>query len=102
MVSYFKFFYNQRRLSGVPIEKEDSLFVKPKYSDKEVEYCILSNPFRRFETMNMMHHTKTLGIIEIDQIIWKKLNDTKKATIIDICDRKIEQYYNTLEQKAKR
>ena len=97
LVSYFKSFYNQRRINGFPVEKKNSMFTKPNYSDKEVEYCILSNPFKRFETMNMMRHTKTLGILEIDHHIWKRLTEEDKSRIETICDAKLANYFDRLE-----
>lgn len=40
-----------------------------------------------------MSHTKTLGIIQIDPIIWKKLTDKDKKWIEAVCDEKLKQYY---------
>lgn len=51
LVEFFKSFYNERRERGLVVEKKNSLFAREGYSDKEVEYSILSNPFRRFETI---------------------------------------------------
>ena len=99
LVSYFRNFYTNRRDQGLSVEKTNSLFVKPNYTDKEVEYSILSNPFKRFETMNMMRHTKTLGIIEIDSHVWNRLTDADKQWIEDICDEKLEKYYERLSKK---
>ena len=42
----------------------------------------------------MMRHTKTLGIIEVDGTVWKKLSSEEKVQIEKICDQKIEEYYN--------
>lgn len=93
IVSFFRAFYDGRRKSGRTIEKKNSLFVREEYTDKEAEYNILSNPFKRFEDMNLIHHTKTLGFIEVDKFVWKKLTDDDKKRINEICDLKIEQYY---------
>ena len=57
------------------------LFNEPIEEAKEGERNILSNPFKRFEDMNMMRHTKTLGIVEVDSTVWKKLSDDEKAHI---------------------
>lgn len=43
--------------------------------------------------MNMMRHTKTLGVIEVDSSVWKHLNDEEKISINEICDAKLENYY---------
>ena len=41
----------------------------------------------------MLHHTKTLGVIQVDESVWKKLTRDEKQEIERICDEKLEQYY---------
>lgn len=93
IVSYFKNFYEGRRAAGLVVEKSNSIFVKGGYSDKEAERNILSNPFKRFENMNMLRHTKTLGIFEVDSMVWKKLTEEDRKRIILICEEKLSSYY---------
>lgn len=63
-------------------------------------YNILSNPFKRFENMQMLHHTKTLGIIQVDESVWKKLTWERKQKIEQICDEKLEQYYQRIKENG--
>ena len=93
IVSYFRLFYENRREQGLTVEKKNSLFSKKDYTDKEAERNILSNPFKRFEDMNMMHHTKTLGVIAVDSNVWKRLTTEEKEEIRKICDKKLGTYY---------
>lgn len=97
IVAYFKGFYESRRDSGLIVEKTNSIFAKGSYTDKEAERNILSNPFKRFEDMNMLRHTKTLGIIEVDSSVWKKLTDEDKTKIATICEEKLGAYYKRIE-----
>ena len=78
------------------VEKQNSIFAKGGYTDKEAERNILSNPFKRFEDMNMMHHTKTLGVIEIYSSVWKNLSDEEKDYILSICNKKLDEYYEKM------
>ena len=94
IVSYFRNYYEGRRNSGLTVEKANSIFAKGSYTDKEAQRNILSNPFKRFEDMQMLRHTKTLGIIEVEPTVWKLLNDNEKAEIEMICDSKLKEYYN--------
>ena len=41
----------------------------------------------------MMRHTKTLGIIEVDGTVWKKLSEDEKKRVEAICDEKLASYY---------
>ena len=94
IVSYFRSFYEARRAAGLKVEKANSIFAKGGYTDKEAERNILANPFKRFEDMNMMRHTKTLGVIEVDSTVWKKLTPEEKQRIEQICNEKIAFYYS--------
>ncbi len=46
--------------------------------------------------MQMLHHTKTLGVIQVDEDAWKKLTREEKQEIGRICDEKLEKYYQRL------
>lgn len=37
---------------------------------------------------------KTLGVIQVDESVWKKLTREEKQEIERICDEKLEQYYS--------
>ena len=63
------------------------------------ERNILSNPFKRFEDMQILHHAKTLGIVQVDESVWKKLSKAEKAEIEKICDEKLEQYYGRITKE---
>ena len=99
IVAYFKSYYEGRRAAGLPVEKKNSIFAKGNYTDKEAERNILSNPFKRFEDMQMLRHTKTLGIVQIDDAVWKRLSKEEKAEIEQICDEKLDRYFNNLTAK---
>ncbi len=94
IVSYFKAYYEGRRASGQLVEKKNSVFAKGGYTDKDAERNILSNPFKRFEDMQMLRHTKTLGIVQVDESVWKHLTVDEKTEIDTICDRKLADYFS--------
>ena len=96
IVAYFRNYYETRRLAGFVVEKANSIYAKGGYTDKDAERNILSNPFKRFEDMNMFRHTKTLGVIEVDSTVWKKLTEVEKVWIEGICEEKMEQYYRRI------
>ena len=98
IVAYFKSYYEGRRAAGLPVEKKNSIFAKGGYTDKEAERNILSNPFKRFEDMQMLRHTKTLGIVQVDEAVWKRLSKEEKAEIEFICDGKLNEYYRRFDK----
>ena len=46
--------------------------------------------------MQMLKHTKTLGIIQVDEAVWKHLSRDEKREIERICDEKLAAYYARL------
>ena len=97
IVAYFRYYYEGRRVVGLPVEKKNSIFAKGGYTDKEAERNILSNPFKRFEDMQILRHTKTLGIVQVEVTVWKHLTAEEKDEIERICDEKLQHYYDKLK-----
>lgn len=95
--AYFRNFYENRRNAGLVPEKSNSIFAKGGYTEKEAQRNILSNPFKRFEDMQMLRHTKTLGIIEVEPTVWKNLTENEIKQIISICDEKLENYFKRMK-----
>ena len=93
VVDSFISFYKSREESGFLVEKSDSILFKGGYSKKDIQRLILSYPYKTFEDRQMIHHTKTLGIIEMDSTLWKNLSSEEKEDICHICDKKIRDYY---------
>ena len=93
IVAYFREFYEARRSAGLVVEKTNSIYARGSCTDAQIQRNILSNPFKRFEDMQMLHHTRTLGVIQMDESVWKKLSWEEKEEIERICDEKLENYY---------
>ena len=66
------------------------------YIVKEAKRNILANSFKRFEDIQILRHTKPLGIVQIDESVWKKLSQEEKAEIEKTCDEKLESYCRRL------
>ena len=97
IVAYFRSYYEGRRRLGLVVEKKNSIYAKGGCTDKEAEKNILQNPFKRFEDMQMLRHTKTLGIIQVDEAVWKHLSEQEKREIEQICDDKLSAYYDRIK-----
>ena len=96
IVDYFIDYYSARKNAGLQAEKSDSIFAKEAYDRKSVQMLILRYPFKTFEDRQVLYHTKTLGIIEIEPTIWKSLTLNEKMSILQVCDEKLEAYYSHL------
>ena len=99
IVAYFRSYYEGRRNAGLTVEKPNSIFAKGGYTDKDAQRNILSNPFKRFQDMQMLRHTKTLGIIEVEPTVWRNLTEEEKAEIMEICEDKLKRYFKRFGNK---
>ena len=99
LANYFRTFFENRRAQGKPVERKNSIYFSGNATEQEIINNILSNPFKRFEYMKIMSHTKTLGIIQMDASVWKKLTSSEKEEITAICNNKLEEYFSKLEAK---
>jgi len=89
----FANFYIERKERGLPAEKKKCIFTRDSFTEKEVEKLILSMPFKRFEDMNFMHHTKHLGTIKIDRRIMRNLTEDDIAYLRDCCNKSLKKYF---------
>ena len=96
IVSYFRKFFDDRRNNHLKVEKAKSVYLNPQITDKEILRNILTYPFKRFEAMSMLRHTKTLGVIQLDEAIWKHLSAQEKENILIICDEKLKEYFEKI------
>lgn len=97
IADYFRTYYEGRRAAGLVVEKANSIFAKGNYTNSEAQKNILANPFKRFEDMQMLRHTRTLGIIQVDEAVWKRLGEGEKTEIEQICGGKLERYYQRIK-----
>jgi len=50
--------------------------------------------------MQMLQHIRTLGIVQVDETVWKRLSREEKVEIEKICEEKMEAYYQRLEKSS--
>ncbi len=91
----FMWYYEDRIKKGLPAEKKNCIFTKGDYTIKDVEKLILGMPFKRFEGMGYMRHSKYLGIIQIDKSIMKTLDDDDISTILTYCTDALDRYWGS-------
>lgn len=96
VVNYFIDFYEDRKSSGLVVEKPRSLYAKVGYTEKDVEKNIFSNPYKRFSDMNFLKRSKDIEYIEINDVIWRKLSREEIKDIICSCDESLDRYFEKI------
>lgn len=95
VVDDFTDFYEERRKQGLIVEKGQSIFLSDKYSRKEAEQLLLSMPFKVYEEMGAMNHSKYIGTLQLEKQIVKRLNSEDIEEIKTACNDGIISYYGT-------
>lgn len=94
IVAYFHDFYEARRKSGLFVEKPNSIFSRPGYTDKDVKKLILVYPYKRFAEMQIFTYSKLLGTVSMDPNVWNSLHSSEIAEICQMCNEHIDTYYS--------
>ena len=47
--------------------------------------------------MQMLRHTKTLGIVQAEETVWKHLSAEEKDEMERICEEKMQHYFDKLK-----
>lgn len=89
----FADYYEDRKAKGLPAEKKKCIFTEGGYSQKDVQRLILSMPFKRFEDMGFMRHSKYIGTLQLDKSIAKELNNDILEEIFKCCTDALERYW---------
>lgn len=90
----FAGYYEARIKNGLPAEKRKCIFTKGDYTMKDVEHLILQMPFRRFELMSYMHHSKYIGILQLNKNIVKDLTEDDISDLLDYCRDALKRYWS--------
>ncbi len=96
IVNYFIDFYEERKSKGLIVEKPQSIYAKGGYTEKEVEKNIFTNPYKRFSDMNFLKRSRDVEVIEINDVIWRRLSECEVSDIIKICDERLNSYFKRI------
>ena len=89
----FRAFYDAGIERGQPAEKHNCILTRGGYTDKDVERLILSMPYRRFEQMNIMHHSRQLCYIQLHDAIARRMDADTVAILRERCRRALRKYF---------
>ena len=100
LVSYFRQFFDNRRNANLVVEKQDSVYMDMQISDDDILCNILTYPFKRFADIGAVSYDKSSHEISINQPMWTSFSEDEKKEILDVCNRKLKEYFSTLETKT--
>lgn len=97
IVQEFDEFYKERIERGLEAEKKPCIFTRGGYTENDVEKLILGMPFKRFEDMNFLQHSKYLGVIKVNPAISKRWTAEEIQSLRVFCDKALDKYFGSLQ-----
>lgn len=91
---YFKTFYQQRREKGLPVELKKCIYQNPSVTLEAITINLISNPIKALVESGFFEYAPDLRLLSLCFDLKKKLTEKNIADIIDICRKRLEQYYS--------
>lgn len=94
-------FYNKRKMNNEIVEKpgSDAVVLKDDFNLEEAKSLILRYPYDRFKKQNIMLRNND-DTICFEHSKWSKLSTKDFSIIKEICNKKIEQYYDAINNNS--
>ena len=96
--NFFATFYGARLQNGLVSEKENSIFSNLNCSLEQIRQNIISNPVKALTNSSQLFtydpHQKLLEIIPA---YWHNLSSEDIGEIVEVCEDRLEKYYNNLD-----
>lgn len=91
---YFEKFYQQRRENGFPVELKKCIYQNPGVTLDQITANLISNPVRALVESGFFQYAPDINLFSLRPDLKKKLTEKNIADILDICRKKLEQYYS--------
>ena len=92
-VQYFRMFYNDRRNKGLRAEKGNTIFADSGASDHMLRRNIIDNPIKALKGGGYFKYDATNQMLIMRYFVWSKLTDSDKEQIVEICLKRLEEYF---------
>ncbi len=97
IIASFRSYYENRLSAGLVTETQ-GIFRSSSFTDAEIRRLILDYPYRRFADRGMMHYIGVLDIIQMDEAVWTRLTEGEKEDLVQVCSRRLEEYFRRLKR----
>lgn len=93
----YRDFYLNRLKRHLPVDRQNCPYTEDYLNDyAKLNKNILSNPFEKFERKNFIYHSKDLGLLCFNPILWNQMTDSFKKKIVNQEHQFLEDYYQNL------
>ena len=93
-VQYFRKYYADRRLQGLPAEKRRSIYLREDVTDKQIAANLVSIPVRGLCESGFFFYNEKERVFSLSPEIWLSLDRASKSAITKICRQRLKEYYS--------
>lgn len=91
---YFRQYYADRRLQGLPAERKRSIYLREDVTDKQIAANLISIPVKDLCKSGFFFFNEKERILYISPEIWQSMDRTSKSAITKICRQRLKEYYS--------
>ena len=97
LIDKYSKFYIDRLDRKLPVDRKGCVFNYEYLNDRtKMKKSILDNPFEKFERKRFVYFSKDLNILSFNPILWAKLTEEIKQSIINKEKQFLKEYYKNL------
>lgn len=93
-VQYFRKYYTDCRLQGLPAEKRRSIYLREDVTDKQIAANLISIPVRGLCESGFFFYNEKERVFSLSPEIWLSLDRASKSAITKICRQRLKEYYS--------
>jgi hypothetical protein len=98
VVGKFRRFYEERKRGGLVVEGANTRMAKvDELADADVQRVMLEMPFEKFERRRYLKYDRDLAFVRFEPNLWRQLRADDLAKLRAICEARVKEYYERLE-----
>lgn len=94
--TFFRNYYNQRRINDLKVEKKNCLYQHEETTDGEIADNIIRNPVNALLKSGYFGYIEKCQVFSVKRSVAAQITDENREEIRKACNRKLKAYYTTI------
>lgn len=93
-IQYFRKYYADRRVQGLPAERRRSIYLREDVTDKQIAANLINIPVKSLCESGFFFFDEKKQILYLSPEIWQSLDRAAKSAVTKICKQRLKEYYS--------
>jgi len=91
--TYFRGYYSDRKMRGLPIEKKRCIYLRDDVTDNQIVANLIANPVKALVESGYFFYDEASHVFSVSPEIWTVADSSSKSMITEICRQRLNDYY---------